>query len=78
MSLSNCLYSPSVERRPDNVFLTMPLLFLHLSDSNIECSLAIGHLLQAVPEDYTSGKPIPLKYFTRVGITLTNRAHYIL
>ncbi|KAF9214863.1 Ubiquitin carboxyl-terminal hydrolase 38 [Podila verticillata] len=39
---------------PDNVFLTMPLLFLHLSDTDNECSLAIGHLLQAVPEDYTS------------------------
>ncbi|KFH68922.1 hypothetical protein MVEG_05725 [Podila verticillata NRRL 6337] len=42
------------EKGPDNVFLTMPLLFLHLSDTDNECSLAIGHLLQAVPEDYTS------------------------
>lgn len=51
----------------------MPLLFLHLSDTNNECSLAIGHLLQAVPEEYTSGKPISLKYVTRVGIALTDR-----
>ncbi|KAF9300826.1 Ubiquitin carboxyl-terminal hydrolase 35 [Mortierella antarctica] len=36
------------------MFLTMPLLFLHLSDTNYECSLAIGHLLQAVPDEYTS------------------------
>ncbi|KAG0099583.1 Ubiquitin carboxyl-terminal hydrolase 35 [Podila epicladia] len=43
------------EKGPDNVFLTMPLLFLHLSDTNYECSLAIGHLLQAVPDEYTSG-----------------------
>ncbi|KAG0087208.1 Ubiquitin carboxyl-terminal hydrolase 35 [Podila epicladia] len=42
------------EKGPDNVFLTMPLLFLHLSDTNYECSLAIGHLLQAVPDEYTS------------------------
>lgn len=36
----------------------MPLLFLHLSDTNYECSLAIGHLLQAVPDEYTSGKQL--------------------
>ncbi|KAF9329638.1 Ubiquitin carboxyl-terminal hydrolase 35 [Podila minutissima] len=45
----------TIPYRPDNVFLTMPLLFLHLSDTNYECSLAIGHLLQAVPDEYTSG-----------------------
>ncbi|KAF9313501.1 Ubiquitin carboxyl-terminal hydrolase 38 [Podila horticola] len=42
------------DKGPDNVFLTMPLLFFHLSDTNYECSLAIGHLLQAVPDEYTS------------------------
>ncbi|KAG0023562.1 Ubiquitin carboxyl-terminal hydrolase 35 [Podila clonocystis] len=47
-------YSVQALEEPDNVFLTMPLLFLHLSDTNYECSLAIGHLLQAVPDEYTS------------------------
>ncbi|KAF9183941.1 Ubiquitin carboxyl-terminal hydrolase 35 [Haplosporangium sp. Z 11] len=43
------------ENGPDNVFMTLPQLFLHLSDDQQECSLAIGRLLQAVPENYTSG-----------------------
>ncbi|KAG0250548.1 Ubiquitin carboxyl-terminal hydrolase 35 [Mortierella polycephala] len=42
------------ENGPDNVFMTLPQLFLNLSDDQQECSLAIGRLLQAVPEKYTS------------------------
>ncbi|KAF8927050.1 hypothetical protein BGZ58_010669 [Dissophora ornata] len=39
---------------PDDVFMTMPHLFLKLSDDEHECSIGVGHLLQAVPENYTS------------------------
>ncbi|KAF9947795.1 Ubiquitin carboxyl-terminal hydrolase 35 [Mortierella alpina] len=39
---------------PDNVFMTIPQLFLRLSDDQRECSLGVGYLLQAVPDIHTS------------------------
>ncbi|KAF9277414.1 Ubiquitin carboxyl-terminal hydrolase 35 [Mortierella alpina] len=39
---------------PDNVYMTIPQLFLRLSDDQRECSLGVGYLLQAVPDTYTS------------------------
>ncbi|KAF9350406.1 Ubiquitin carboxyl-terminal hydrolase 35 [Mortierella sp. AD094] len=42
------------ENGPDNIFITIPQLFLNLSDDQQECSIGVGHLLQAVPETYIS------------------------
>ncbi|KAF9561540.1 Ubiquitin carboxyl-terminal hydrolase 35 [Mortierella alpina] len=39
---------------PDNVFMTIPQLFLRLSDDQRECSLGVGYLLQAIPNIHTS------------------------
>ncbi|CAO3570207.1 unnamed protein product [Mortierella alpina] len=39
---------------PDNVFMTIPQLFLRLSDDQRECSLGVGYLLQAIPDVHTS------------------------
>ncbi|KAF9962855.1 Ubiquitin carboxyl-terminal hydrolase 35 [Mortierella alpina] len=39
---------------PDNVFMTIPQLFLRLSDDQRECSLGVGYLLQAIPDIHTS------------------------
>ncbi|KAF9353512.1 Ubiquitin carboxyl-terminal hydrolase 35 [Mortierella sp. NVP85] len=38
----------------DDVIMTMPHLFLNLSDDSRECPVGIGYLLQAVPAHYTS------------------------
>ncbi|KAF9438717.1 hypothetical protein BGZ76_005449 [Entomortierella beljakovae] len=42
------------ENGPDNIYLTISQLFLNLSNDQQECSIGIGRLLQAVPENYTS------------------------
>ncbi|KAF9114761.1 hypothetical protein BGX27_009882 [Mortierella sp. AM989] len=43
------------ENGPDNIFITISQLFSNLSDDQRECSIGVGHLLQAVPETCTSG-----------------------
>ncbi|KAF9199318.1 Ubiquitin carboxyl-terminal hydrolase 35 [Haplosporangium sp. Z 27] len=41
------------ENGTDNIFITISQLFVNLSNDQQECSIGIGHLLQAIPETYT-------------------------
>ncbi|KAF9586532.1 Ubiquitin carboxyl-terminal hydrolase 35 [Lunasporangiospora selenospora] len=40
--------------QPDNIYLTIPQVFINLSNNEQDCSIGAGFVLQILPESYTS------------------------